>query len=109
MAGAGDAFFDGSTTRVESFLNHGEFNTSFGGRASLSKSDRFGSWELFYEFLHTDADGFDDNNDDLIQQRLRARRDFTTASGWSFSGYIEGVDFETEQGLLAGLLIEKSF
>lgn len=104
-----DLVGDGTTTRLEYFVTHAEFSTAFGGRASVSKADRFGSWELFYELLHNDADGFAADNDDLIQQRLRARRDFNTASGWSLSGYVEGVDYETEQGLLAGFLVSKSF
>ena len=104
-----DAFGDGSLAHAEGFLTQGEFTDVFGARLGIGVQDGGGRWDLTYELAHQDNLGFDDNNDDLVQHRVRASRDWLTALGWNLSVYADFVSWDEEQGLLAGFFAQKGF
>ena len=91
------------------FGNRGAFSSGLGVRLSYDLDVEGGRWSAFYELANHDQAGFEEDNDDLVQQRLRITRDFYTESGWSFSGFAEGQLWDEESTLAAGFYLQKSF
>jgi hypothetical protein len=96
-------------TGVSAFTTLGEYTTSIGLRAFYSHFVDNGRWEISTEIANQDILGFDDDNDDLFQQRVRGLREFTSLWGWSFSGYFEIDYWEEEEGLTLGFYAQRSF
>ncbi len=94
---------------VSAFGSHGEFTTALGLRGSYGHYGDRGYWDVSYEVVNQDNVGFADDNDDLIQQRLRATREYRTDSGWNINGYVEGNYWEREEGLTLGFYVTRSF
>ena len=94
---------------VIAFGTLGEFTTTYGLRGSYSYYVDNGRWEIMTEIANQDIQGFDDNNDDLFQQRVRGLREFNSLWGWSFSGYFEIDYWEEEEGLTLGFYAQRSF
>ena len=94
---------------IIAFGTLGEFTTTYGLRGSYSYYVDNGRWEISTEIANQDILGFDDNNDDLFQQRVRGLREFNSLWGWSFSGYFELDYWEEEEGLTLGFYAQRSF
>ena len=107
--GIADLLLEGSHADVTVFGNRGAFSSGLGVRLSYDLDVEGGRWSAFYELANHDQAGFEEDNDDLVQQRLRITRDFYTESGWSFSGFAEGQLWDEESTLAAGFYLQKSF
>lgn len=104
-----DRIGKGSRIELSGFLTQGEFTDVFGARAGVGWDDPGGRWDLFYEFVHQDNVGFLDDNDDIVQHRLRVSRDWFSVRGWSLTVYADGINYGPEQALLTGVFAQKGF
>ena len=98
-----------SRAHVAAFGAQGAYATSLGLRTSYAHYLEHGLWDVSYEVANQDNQGFADDNDDLLQHRLRASREHHTRSGWSVSGYVEADYWEEEEALTLGLHLQRSF
>ena len=64
---------------------------------------------MLFEIALNDQFGFDDDNDNLLQQRYRVLRQFRTEGGWDFAAHVEGTILEDEEGLGLGFYLQRSF
>jgi hypothetical protein len=101
---ASDSVVDGTL-----FASIGEFSSLYGTRLSYGQWLGSGRWDALYEIGLEDQAGFDEDSDDLLQQRLRASREFVGSSGWSVSGYAETRFYDDEGSLLLGFYAQWSF
>ncbi|QDU68419.1 hypothetical protein Pla86_35140 [Planctomycetes bacterium Pla86] len=99
----------GTRVRVLVFGSAGEFTDVTGSRTSLGVSGESLSFDLFYELANYDQVGFDENNDDFVQHRLRTSVAWRAGGGVTVSGYLDGTIFNTERGLTAGVFAQWSF
>lgn len=104
-----DILVKDSRVDVAAYGTDGSFTRVLGWRASIGVDTRSGRWSLGYEFALQNQDGFSSNNDDLPLHRVRANWDLFTSSGWSFSTHVEGVFFDQETSILAGVYMQRSF
>jgi hypothetical protein len=98
-----------SRAGVTAFGSQAEYVTALGLRGRYAHDLANGFWDVSYELVNQDNLGFADDNDDLVQQRLRGSRQVTTRSGWYLSGYVEADYWEDEQGLTLGFNVQRSF
>jgi hypothetical protein len=68
-----------------------------------------GRWDLLYELAGHHLDGFADERDDLLQNRLRGSRVFDLAGGWRFSPYVEADYWDEELAWSLGFWLQRRF
>ena len=90
-------------------MTQGRFSQTLGYRAAVGANSDRSSWRVGYDFTYDDIDGFDADNDDLPQHRVRASWSTSSASRWNFSVYAETLLFDEETSVLAGLFLQRSF
>lgn len=99
----------GSRLRLAAFLAQGKTSALRGARIGLGRSEERFAWELVYEVQEDTFDGFDDQNDDAVQHRVRATTEVFTRSGWVWSIYGEVQLQDVEDVVLAGFHLGRSF
>jgi hypothetical protein len=92
---------------LSAFGTRGRFSKSAGGRLSFGRFLDHGRWALAYELSQNRLDGFDADNDDLPQHRLRFSRDHAWGA-WNLSWRLEGVVYDDENALQFGLYLQRS-
>jgi hypothetical protein len=102
-------FIDRSNTDFTLFTTEGQFLTSAGARISFRKNQDYSFWALSYELTTNDRHGFDDDSDDVFQNRIRASGGLYRASGWSLSAYGQSVFGDEEDSISIGLYLQRSF
>ena len=107
--GLDDLFAEESDTDFTLFATAGEFATVLGARISHGRPFGAGRWDLSYEITNHDQTGFQDNNDDIPQHRVRASTDWLGASGWSLHCYGDVQFWDDEGALTLGFHFSKSF
>lgn len=85
------------------------FEKTIGWRAGLGSSTSHGLWRVGYDFTLNDIDGFTADNDSVPQHRVRGSWDVHMDSGWSVATYADLLLFDSEQSLVAGIFVERSF
>ena len=80
-----------------------------GPPAVFTRATNFGQWGGEYELTNNRIDGFNDNNNDLVQHRVRVFTDFFLDSGWSISGHLETLVWDQENSIALGFYLQKSF
>ena len=104
-----DAFGRGTRADITGYMVSGKFSTILGGRLSIGRRFPTSGWDLTYELSTADQEGFQDDNDDIPLQRLRANFDWYEAAGWSLSLFGEGVLWDDQTGIAAGIYLQRSF
>lgn len=104
-----DLFLAQSLIDLTGFATRGRFTDTVGGRLSFGRYTTFGYWNFEYEWALHHIDGFNANNDDLPQHRVRASREFHGPSGWSLSGHAEAGLWDDETSFAVGIYLQKSF
>ncbi len=104
-----DLVSERSLIDVSGFATEGKFVSVLGARAMFSRQTNFGQWGAEYELSNNRINGFNDNNDDLPQHRLRLFTDFFLDSGWSLSGHLETIVWDHENSVALGFYLQKSF
>jgi hypothetical protein len=104
-----DLFLTQSLIDLTGFATRGRFTDTVGARLSFGRYTTFGYWNLEYEWALNHIDGFNANNDDLPQHRVRASREFHGPSGWSLSGHAEAGLWDDETSFAVGIYLQKSF
>jgi hypothetical protein len=108
--GLDDVLFERGRADVSLFGTVGRFLWLAGLRASVGQSGPKGSWELFYEIANSQQDDFASDLDDILQQRLGIRQDFTSIAGWNLSLHAVGMLWDDDElGLQVGLFLGRSF
>jgi|GEM_PF-700526 len=95
--------------RAVLFLAEGEFTNVWGARVDLASGGNEVGYDLFYEFANYDQRGFDDDNDDFVQQRLRATVTWRPRRDLSIEAYLDGTIFNAENGVTAGVFTQWTF
>lgn len=98
-----------SSTDITVFGTRGRFSTLLGARAQWGRFVPGGRWDLFYEFAQNDQEGFDANQDNFIQHRIRATRNMNWVSGWNLSVFAESLLWADEDAWSLGVYLQKSF
>ena len=110
---AGIAFSDlvGNRSRLDVtvFGSSGRFSSLLGARAQYNKYVPGGRWDLFYEVAQNDQDGFNADQDNFIQHRIRATRNMNWVSGWNLSVFAESLLWADEESWSLGVYLQKSF
>lgn len=104
-----DWVLDGSRTNLSAFGTYGRFSSLYGARIDYGWLAANGSWDVLFEIALNDQFGFDQDNDNLLQQRYRVMRQFRTQGGWDFAAHVEGTILEDEEGLGLGFYLQRSF
>lgn len=104
-----DWILDESRTDLTLFGAHGRFSNLYGGRVGFGWQTAAGSWDVMLELALARQQGFNSNNDDLLQQRYRVVRQLHTRSGWDFAAHAEGTILESEEGFGLGFYLQRSF
>ncbi len=107
--GLDDFVVDDSNTDLTLFATVGEFATVYGARASFGRPIDLGRWDLSYEISNHDQAGFDENNDDIPQHRLRASSDLFGEDGWSLYVYGDIQLWDEEGAVTLGFYFTRSF
>lgn len=102
-------FGPGGRFDIAGFGASGKFSSHIGGRVRYGHVGPRHSWSLQYELRTNDITGFDANNDDLAQHRIRATYDLLRASGTSVSVYAEGQFQDREDQAFLGLFLQRNF
>ncbi|MCA8942023.1 MAG: hypothetical protein KDB80_05625 [Planctomycetes bacterium] len=100
---------DDGTTGLSAFGSLGNHTNSIGARVTHLQPVEDGHWDLLYEITNHRMRGFDDNLDDLVQQRVRAGRSVYTANGWSITVYGDAHLFDSELALGFGFWVQRDF
>lgn len=95
--------------RAVFFVAEGEFTNVWGARVDLASGGDAVGYDLFYEFANYDQRGFDDDNDDFVQQRLRATVTWRPRRDLSIEAYVDGTIFNAENGVTAGVFTQWTF
>ncbi|MCP3915594.1 MAG: hypothetical protein GY711_08575 [bacterium] len=103
-----DLWTERSRGDVTFFNTHGEFSKVIGTRLLYSKFTRRGHWDALYEIARHDQEGFEDN-DDILQHRIRGSHDFRFDGDWDLSVYAQAVLWDSEQSWSLGFYVQKSF
>lgn len=104
-----DMLFDGSRVEAAGFGTQGRFTTLAGWRASLGGGAAQVAWNLGYEFVLNDQQGFSTDNDELPQHRASLDLDWNTPTGWSLALHGAYLIYDEEDGYTAGLYLQRSF
>ena len=87
----------------------GQFTKAHGARVGYGRSLDGGRWDVLYELADFRQNGFNSNNDDILQHRLRGSHEIFTLSGWTFSWYAEALYWSDEFGAVVGAFLQRSF
>ncbi|WP_145190839.1 hypothetical protein [Planctomycetes bacterium Pla163] len=98
-----------SGVRVVAFASSGSFTNVWGARLRLSTGGDRTSYDLFYELANYRQRGFDDDNDDFVQHRVRASATWRPTDLLSINTYLDGTNYNSENGLAAGVFAQWSF
>lgn len=91
------------------FGTNGSFDSMAGFRFNYAWPAWSGGWDVVYEVANGRFYGFDPDRDDVVQNRLVARRDLFLRSGWNFS-VDGGVQYwDNEHAWSIGFYLQKSF
>jgi hypothetical protein len=101
--------FEKANFDAAAFGVRGRFNTTLGWRASIGTQSSHGLWRIGYEGTLNDIDGFESDNNSIPQHRIGVSFDTYSDSGWSFSTHVDGLFFDSETAVLAGLFLQRSF
>ena len=104
-----DLLLNDSRTGLVLFGARGRFDTVGGLRVVLSRELKRGRWDVLYELAHHHQDGFSDDRDDLLQNRLRGSRLFPLRSGWTLSPYVEADYWDQELAWSFGFWLRRRF
>ena len=104
-----DALTQDDRAELAIFGTVGQFTKAHGARIGYGRSFGSGRWDLLYELADFRQNGFDSDNDDILQHRLRASHEIFTTSGWTFSWYAEGLRWSDEFGAVVGAFLQRSF
>ena len=91
------------------FESEGAFSAMLGARLNYLLTSEQGSWDLFYEIARNDQDGFEAQNDDLLQHRLRLGRSMHDVLGWNVSAYVESTYADEEFTGTLGFYLQRGF
>lgn len=108
-SGFGSASGSGSGVRLVGFASSGSFTNVWGARARLSTGGDRTSYDLFYELANYRQRGFDDDNDDFVQHRVRASATWRPTDLLSINTYVDGTNYNSENGFAAGVFAQWSF
>ena len=104
-----DLLLNDSRTGVVLFGSRGRFDSVGGLRVVLGRELRRGRWDVLYELAHHHQDGFTDDRDDLLQNRLRGSRLFPLRGGWTLSPYAELDYWDQELAWSLGFWLQRRF
>ncbi|MDZ4773516.1 MAG: hypothetical protein SGI72_10320 [Planctomycetota bacterium] len=104
-----DFVFDDARIDAAAFGVQGRYNTTLGWRAAIGTQSSQGFWRVGYEFTLNDIDGFTTDNDDIPQHRISTSFDTFSDSGWSLSAHADALLFDSENAILVGLFLTRSF
>ncbi len=104
-----DLLADRTLIDLSAFGSRGRYTTSIGARLGFAYYTGSGRWQLDYEFSKNQFDGFSSANNELPQHRVRGSRDVSTASGWDFSAYAEVDVWDSENAVMLGFYLQRSF
>lgn len=104
-----DLWLDGGRGEIGLFGARGRFSRTYGGRARLARDDARGAWTCDYEFAQNTIDGFDSDNNELPQHRVRLGRDWHSAGGWSFACDVEAWFWDQETAFALHVFVQRSF
>jgi hypothetical protein len=104
-----DWYLERSRTSLALFAARGSFTTLAGVRVVYGREIGRGRWDLLYELAGHHLDGFADERDDLLQNRLRGSRVFDLAGGWRFSPYVEADYWDEELAWSLGFWLQRRF
>jgi len=104
-----DLILDRSRLGVTLFVTIGAYEDVYGGRIAYSKFTRSGSWDFLYDVAEHRLAGINDDQDDLIQHRLRVSGTFFVASTWDISCYAETTLYDEEISWSIGFNLQKRF
>ncbi|MDF1800553.1 MAG: hypothetical protein P1V81_15355 [Planctomycetota bacterium] len=98
------------TGEVSVFTSGGRYQATNGLLASYGRRWDTVGWTALYEAKQTDFDGFDADNDDLLQHRLRVTADLAPSLGeWYLAGHADLLVFGDDGGLTLGVYFGRSF
>lgn len=101
--------FDDDRIELAVFGNVGQHTKSHGARGTYGQTYDAARWDLMYEIADHRFNGFNADNDDLLQHRVRASGELWTLSGWTFSLYAEARLWSDEGAGLVGAFLQRSF
>jgi len=104
-----DLILDRSRLDITLFITVGSFEDVYGGRLAYSKHTRSGSWDFLYDISEHRLTGINDDQDDLIQHRLRISGTYFVASTWDISAYAETTIYDEEISWSIGFTLQKRF
>lgn len=104
-----DLILDRSRLDVTIFVTIGAFEDVYGARLAYAKYTNSGSWDFFYDIGEHRLSGINDDQDDLIQHRLRLSGTYYVASTWDFSCYAETTIYDEEISWSIGFTLQKRF
>lgn len=97
---------------VRSFASVGRTSTVLGAGCAFGKGfeqqDELG-WEVAYEVLHEDFDGFEAGSDDAWQHRLRYTLDLAGLGNWRLAGHAEALLQGGDLGVASGFALTRHF
>ncbi len=99
----------GSRLRPVFFAVLGDYTDVWGTRAWLSFGEERFTWDLFYELANYDQQGFDADNDNFVQHRLRTSVSFRPTQRLSITSYVDGTSYNDERGIAAGVFAQWTF
>jgi hypothetical protein len=102
-----DVLAAGGFVEVLGFASRGSFEKLLGVRTTFGRFDAGGRWAFDYWLEQHRFDGFDAENDDLPQHRLRFSRDHGW-SKWHLSWRLEGLLYDDENALSVGLYLQRT-
>lgn len=106
---ADDPWWEIDDARSVLFVAEGEFTNVWGARVNLASFGDAVGYDLFYEFANYDQRGFDDDNDDFVQQRVRATVKWRPRRDMTVEAYVDGTMFNSENGVVLGVFTQWSF
>ena len=91
------------------FATRAQFENLYGLRATWTKFFDKGSFDIMWDFSQRQLRGFDDDFDDLVQQRVRVGGTFYVTTTWDISYYAEGRLWDDEFSWVIGFNLQKRF
>lgn len=107
--GLRDVLVDGSRFEVSAFGVDGRFSRVVGARGTLGKLTAAGDWSVGYEFAQHVFNGFGADNNELPQHRARAQWRTGSLDGWSVSLHADVALWDSENAVLVGIYLQRSF
>lgn len=106
----GDWLGSGERFDVRSFASVGRSSTVLGAGCAYGAGwDEEVAWELAYELMHEDRQGFSAGRDDSLQHRVRYTLGYTGLGAWRLAGHAEVLLQAEDVGLATGFALTRHF